>query len=472
MKPSTRCASRCRIRPTGIQAQRTFSRDVTPGMTKAAPTMVSAKVLSAPAASFSRSFARFALSLRGDASGSTSPTLSPELIVLRESLRRQTPRLGPVAEPVLELITAECACAVGRLLTGEAIGKREHLGVGDAAVTVALQAHALAADHFRQLLDGKKQELAVLADDRDVVAGGLDRDREPRLAVDAHDIAAFAGVGDRVVGRDDEAAPFRAREQQLHAGPVGDGRDDVGAVVEIDHEADRIAEAAPAGQLRGLDREHFAVRSDDEELCGRLGEERDLEPVVALELDAGKIGDVALQGADPALLRHDDGDRLALDHRLGEIDLGGVRRILEGGAAAPERRVRPEGLLHLADLPGDGLPLRGRRGEELLDLLLLLRQLLELALQLHLLELAQAAQPRVEDGVRLHLGEAEDAHQLLLRLVLLADDLDDPVEVEIDDQEAAQDLEALVDRGEAVARAPDQHLAAMVEPFAKAFGES
>jgi hypothetical protein len=129
-------------------------------------------------------------------------------------------------------------------------------------------------------------------------------------------------------------------------------------------------------------------KGDDEELCSRLGEERGFEPVVALELDAGKVGDVALQGADPALLRHDHGDRLALDHRLGEVDLGGVRRLLEGGAAAPERRVRPEGLLHLADLPGDGLPLRRRRGEKLLDLLLLLRQLFELALQLHLLELA------------------------------------------------------------------------------------
>ena len=108
----------------------------------------------------------------------------------------------------------------------------------------------------------------------------------------------------------------------------------------------------------------------------------------------------------------------------------------------------------------------------LLDLGLLLREFAVLALELHLLELAQGAQARVEDRVGLQLGELEDAHQLALRLVLLADDLDDPVEVEIDDEEAAQDLEAPLDDAEAVARAADQHVAAMVEPFAQGLGEA
>ncbi len=59
------------------------------------------------------------------------------------------------------------------------------------------------------------------------------------------------------------------------------------------------------------------------------------------------------------------------------------------------------------------------------------------AAELHLLEPAQAAQPRVEDVVGLHLGQREARDQRGLRLVLLADDADHLVEVEVDDQHAA-----------------------------------
>jgi hypothetical protein len=53
---------------------------------------------------------------------------------------------------------------------------------------------------------------------------------------------------------------------------------------------------------------------------------------------------------------------------------------------------------------------------------------------LHLLELAQRAQPHVEDGFGLRVGEREAGHQHRLRLVLLADDADHLVEVEIGDE--------------------------------------
>jgi hypothetical protein len=48
-------------------------------------------------------------------------------------------------------------------------------------------------------------------------------------------------------------------------------------------------------------------------------------------------------------------------------------------------------------------------------------------------------------ALRLNLGELEDAHQLLLAARPLADDPDHPVEVEIDDEQAAQDLQPPVD---------------------------
>ena len=81
-----------------------------------------------------------------------------------------------------------------------------------------------------------------------------------------------------------------------------------------------------------------------------------------------------------------------------------------------------------------------------------------LAPDLHLLELAQRAEPHVEDGLGLDLGELEGAHQRRLRLLLLADDFDYLVEVEIDDQIAFEHFEAMIDLGEAMLGAADQHL--------------
>ena len=86
--------------------------------------------------------------------------------------------------------------------------------------------------------------------------------------------------------------------------------------------------------------------------------------------------------------------------------------------------------------------------------------------------LAQIAQPHVEDGVGLDVGELEGLHQHRLRLVLVADDLDDLVEVEIGDEIAAEHFEPVLDLAEPVARAPQQHLAPVVEPFAQRLGEA
>ena len=111
------------------------------------------------------------------------------------------------------------------------------------------------------------------------------------------------------------------------------------------------------------------------------------------------------------------------------------RRFGEVGAALAERRLRPEGLADLLDLAGDRLPLLLLGAEQLLDCgLRSARSSLSSRPDLHLLELAQVAQPHVEDGVGLHVGELERLHQDGLRLVLVADDLDDLVEVEIGDE--------------------------------------
>ena len=83
--------------------------------------------------------------------------------------------------------------------------------------------------------------------------------------------------------------------------------------------------------------------------------------------------------------------------------------------------------------------------------------------ELHLLQPRELAQARVEDGLGLDLAELEGRDQLLLRLVLVADDADHLVEVEVGDPEAVEDVEAGLDLGQPVAGAADQHIAAMVE---------
>ena len=105
----------------------------------------------------------------GRPAASRSPV---EAIALVEPLGRQAAGLGARADPVLELGLGDGERAPRRVAPCHAVGELEHPRVGNAAVLVALQPHALAARHFRHLVEREDQQLAVLADRRDVVAGG------------------------------------------------------------------------------------------------------------------------------------------------------------------------------------------------------------------------------------------------------------------------------------------------------------
>src|ERR671910_535066 len=144
---------------------------------------------------------------------SSSPLL--ELVRLRETLRREPAGLGAVGDPVPQVLLGDRPGASGGVPPGQAFLELEDLRVGNAAVLVALKAHALAARHFGHLLDGEDQELAVLADDRNVVALGLGADDRLMGRVESEHALAFAGVGDRLVGRRHEAAAVAADDEEL-----------------------------------------------------------------------------------------------------------------------------------------------------------------------------------------------------------------------------------------------------------------
>ena len=81
----------------------------------------------------------------------------------------------------------------------------------------------------------------------------------------------------------------------------------------------------------------------------------------------------------------------------------------------------------------------------------------------HFLKLAQGAQPHVQNGFGLIVGELEALHQRGLGLILLADDADDFIEVEIGDEIAAENFKAPGDFGEAEIGAADQNGLAVLE---------
>ncbi len=100
---------------------------------------------------------------------------------------------------------------------------------------------------------------------------------------------------------------------------------------------------APApGQLVGAERIEAAIGGEEQQRVGGLRLDRALQPVALLEGETVVFGLMAPDGADPALLGEDDGDRLLLDHRLGELGLDPFGRLGEARAAFAERGLLTE----------------------------------------------------------------------------------------------------------------------------------
>ena len=95
-----------------------------------------------------------------------------------------------------------------------------------------------------------------------------------------------------------------------------------------------------------------------------------------------------------------------------------------------------------------------------------------LAADFHFLQLAECAQPHVEDGLGLVVGEREARDERRLRLVFLADDADHLVEVEVGNQIALEDFEAPRDFAQAEVGAANQHVLAVVQPLAQHLAEA
>ena len=290
------------------------------------------------------------------------------------------------------------------------------------------------------------------------------RAAQQRIAIE-HLLAA-AGLRQDIGRGHDEAVPRLRGNNVTLIGAPREQRDHPGIVWQVDHQAQGLAHAAPAGQGIGRQRIEAAIGSKDHQLVGGFGMQRHEGAVAVLELDLCIERLMALHRADPAHFRQDHGDRLALDHRI-HVDRGNLARLADFGAAQAAGGGFAELAARLAQFFGDAGPLRAVIGQHGLQGGALGGQVFVLAAQFHFFKAAQGAQAHVQDRLDLHIGQLEFGDHHRLGIVLIADDLDHAVEVQEGNHIAFQHLEPGGDLFQPVVRASHQHLAPVVEEGAQ-----
>ena len=295
-----------------------------------------------------------------------------------------------------------------------------------------------------------------------MVARDRPADRGPRLAAHVEHLFSSPRLRHRLVLGQHEPVARGRRDQQLSARHMGEQRHHPRLVRHVGHQPHRLAHASPARQQRGLERVHPPVRGEHQNAVGRLGVDKETRPVAVLELQLRRGVDMAFHGPDPAHLGADHRHRFALDHGF-ERDLLDIGRVVERRASRAAGSGLAERLADFLELVRDPRPLQVLGGQQRGDPRALGDQRVALGAQLHLLEPAQVAQPQVQDRFGLHVRERELRDQHGLRLVLVADDLDHPVEIEERDDVPVENLQPRVDFAQPELRPPDQNLAPMIQ---------
>ncbi len=87
-------------------------------------------------------------------------------------------------------------------------------------------------------------------------------------------LLALAGHGHDLVLGHDEAVAARARDEELAAGLMNEQLDRVGRLLDVDHEAERLAVPPAARQFVGAQRVEAAIGGEEEQRVGGLGSAR------------------------------------------------------------------------------------------------------------------------------------------------------------------------------------------------------
>ena len=171
---------------------------------------------------------------------------------------------------------------------------------------------------------------------------------------------------------------------------------------------------------------------------------------------------MSLGRPDPPFMRADHGDRLALYHG-GQIDDRGCGRLAYFRPPGAQFCLLPEPFTDIGDFAADLFPPDVFVAQQLPERFLFALEHSDFFADGNFFELAQGPEPHIEDRFGLIVGQVPALHEYFLGLILLADDLDNLIEVEIDDHIAGQHLEAGFYFGQPVLGAPRQHFMPVIE---------
>ena len=265
-----------------------------------------------------------------------------------------------------------------------------------------------------------------------------------------------------VTGHTGQAEALLGGQQHARIGRGGKGMQDLGTGLQLDETGDGHPVTPRRRQARHRNGIDPAVTGQGMELVGGLDLVRTSQLVTGLEAELAGIVAMTLTGTHPAFGRDDDGDRL---FHLTGLD-GGLLGSLDERAA-----VVAVGLDVGLDLLDDGLLQRGLAAQQALQLLALVKELLQLLLDTDGLQACQLAQADLQDVLGLALGQPEGLHQRGLGLIRFTNDADDLVDVEQHQLPALKDMDAVLDLAQAVGAAPANGMQPEVDPFLQDLGE-
>ncbi len=280
-----------------------------------------------------------------------------------------------------------------------------------------------------------------------------------------HHLLTLAGIGDRFILGHYEAIAFMRYKQKLGLWIVNEGRQDILIILHINEDTDRFAMAAPARKRVRTNGEELATCREEQQLVSCLSMESQLELIAFLECQRREISHMALHRAQPALFRHNNCNRLTLDHRLMNVFEIMAWRVGKGAAALAKFGFRAKLLTDSFDFRADLLPLARARSKQAFQIGLFSSKTIEFFANLKFFKLAQGTQSHVEDCFGLIIRQIKEPHQLLFRFILFTNDADDFIKIEIGLQETAKDFQPLFDFCQTVFGTANQHFLAMFKPF-------
>ena len=209
----------------------------------------------------------------------------------------------------------------------------------------------------------------------------------------------------------------------------------------------RRQRVAPAGRIQKDNQLRALAARCDQELVSRLVVER------------FRVDLVSLGSARPAFLGQHHRHRLAGQH--------GILRQRLGRQPLHQRRAPRVAIgigVFLQLLANQGLQAARRRQYPLQPATLCVKAL-PFLLNGDFFQPCQSTQPQVQNGVRLRFAKVEARHQGGFGIVLVADDLDDLIDVKVDNQQPFQNVQALQHAVQAMLQTAAHRLGAELQPL-------